>query len=69
MGPLGGVPVVDEVAGSHEVVVVHRALSERVEYLLLVGEPLLNFQGVMTGVPQFLEDRTRKDAKGETVLP
>jgi len=31
---------------------------------IVVGEPLLNFQGVMTGVPQFLSGHSEKAAAG-----
>ena len=35
---------------------------------VVVGEPLLNFQGVMTGVPQFLGGKA-KDSKDESLMP
>jgi circadian clock protein KaiC len=37
---------------------------------IVVGDPLLNFQGVMTGVPQFVGDKgSAKDEKGAGALP
>jgi circadian clock protein KaiC len=36
---------------------------------LVVGEPLFNFQGVMTGVPQFLGTQAGKASRDEPGMP
>jgi len=51
------VPVIKKRSGYHEDPIREFRMARTG---IVVGEPLLNFQGVMTGVPQFLSGHSEK---------